>query len=107
MANYISGGVYTGLGTFKIGVGETGNYKLYGTITLPTIPEGEAANSQVVVTININGGSTLFTGNPGDKGFQLIHSATANDIFNVILTSAAAVDQPLNEIKTTISLSEI
>lgn len=107
MTNFHSRGTYNGLGTFPLGVTDTGVYNIQGNITLPKIPKGDTANSSVVVTININGGGTLYTGAAGAQGFNFTTSATANDIINVILTSAAAVDQGLNLIKTNVTISEI
>lgn len=106
-ANYTTNETFNGLGTFNIGVPEAGNYNIQGSITLPTIQGGDAADSQVVVTIKINSGSTIYTGPAGCKGFQTTHTASANDILNIILSSGAAVDQPINVIKTTASISEI
>lgn len=107
MANYLASGTFNGLGTFSFGVPAAGNFKIRGNISLPTIPEGESANSQVVVTIKINSGSTLYTGAAGDKGFEFSSAAAANDVFNVTLTSSASVDQGLNKIKLSMNLSEI
>lgn len=107
MANYSSNGTFNGLGTFNEGAPDTASYKLKASITLPTIPEGELTNSQVVATISINGGAAIFTSNPGDKGFEFKATANAGDVFNITLTSAALVDQGLNKIKTTFSISEI
>lgn len=94
----------TGLGTFALPITSTGQWNVKGKITLPSISEGNTVNSSIVVTMNINGGSTLYTGVAGAEGFETGSSATAGDTLNVILTSAATVDQGLNTVKTTISL---
>src|ERR1017187_6844474 len=99
---YSATGSFNGLTTVNLGVPITGNYSIQGNITLPTISEGELTNSQLVVTIKINGGTTIFTSNPGDKGFEVKHPMTAGDIFNVAFASAAVVDQTINCIRSTI-----
>jgi hypothetical protein len=92
----------TGLGTFGIIVQTAGLKTVSGTLTLPNINQGASADSAVVVTVNLNGGSTLYTGGAGATGFETQVSASAGDTINVILTSAAAVDQGLNVVKSTI-----
>jgi hypothetical protein len=101
--------VFSGLGTLAIQVPNVGTYSLQGNISLPSINQGATANSQVIVTINVNGGSTLYTGAAGAQGFVFlpITIASANSTVNVILSSATGVDQGLNLIKTTVSISEL
>jgi hypothetical protein len=86
-----------------------GTYELRGKITLPEISQGQLSNSQVVVTINVNGGSTIYTGAAGAQGFFIspLVIASALSSINIILTSSAPVDQGLDLIKTTASLSEL
>jgi hypothetical protein len=109
MANYSSNAVFNGLGTFNIGVPNIGTYTLNGTITLPVLDQGASANSQVVVTIAINSGSTIYTGPAGAEGFFIspLVIASANSIINITLSSSAAVDQGLNKIKSTVQVSEL
>ncbi len=109
MANYNISATESGLGTFPICAPNVGTYTLTGKITLPKISRGDVANSQVVVTVNVNGGGTIYTGAASADGFfiQPLVIASANSLVNVILTSAAAVDQGTNKIKTTITLSEL
>ncbi len=107
MANFFSRGTFSGLGTFDFSVPDTCNASIQGTITLPTIPEGSTTNSQVVVTVSINGGGAIYTGTAGAEGFYLTHSMTAGDIFHVTLASSAVVDQATNAIRSTIIVSEL
>jgi hypothetical protein len=98
---------FTGLGTFPTPISETPASRILnikGKVNLPNLIEGAAANSQVVVTMNLNGGATFYTGIPGAEGFETGVVAVAGDILNIILTSSAPVDQGLNVIKTTVSL---
>lgn len=106
MANYYARGISNGLVTYNMAVPEAGTYKLKGSIDLPTIPEGESTNSQVVVTITINSGSAVYTGPLGSKGFEFTSARSANDIFNITLSSSAPIDQGLNKIKLNLALSE-
>lgn len=94
---------FNGLGTCSFNVLDTGATNVKGKIALPNIIEGAPANSSIVVTCNLNGGATFYTGVAGAEGFATGCYATAGDIINVILTSAAAQDnQPLG-VKSTIS----
>jgi hypothetical protein len=92
-----------GLGTFSFSVLSTGYKTLKGKITLPSIIEGAPVNSQVVVTININGGSAIYTGAAGAEGFESGSYATAGQVFNVILSSSLPQDEQLVAVKSTIS----
>ncbi len=94
----------TGLGTFPVIVSQSKFYNIKGKISLPTIGAGSVADSAVVVTANVNGGSTFYTGTAGAEGFETGAVCNSGDTINVILTSAAAVDQGLNIIKTTLSI---
>jgi hypothetical protein len=98
---------FTGLGTFPMPIPVTppnSFLNIKGKITLPNIIEGATANSQVVVTMNINGGAAFYTGMPGAEGFETGTVAIAGNILNIILTSSLPSDQGLNVIKTTVSL---
>lgn len=109
MAQYRNTSTWNGLGTYTMSAPNAGTYTLMGKITLPKISQGDAVNSQVVVTININGGGTIYTGDADAEGFYIspLAIASANSLINIILTSAATVDQSLNVIKTTATLSEL
>lgn len=104
---YSATGTFNGLGTTNLGVPTAGNYEIAGSITLPTIPEGESANSQVVVTIAINGGGAIYTGPAGSKGYEVKTPLSANDVIHITLTSSAPIDQGLNKIKQTIVVVQI
>ncbi len=100
----------TGLGTiatFKADV--TGLYDVAGTITLPTVINGGVqpgqAPSALVVVVNKNG-SPAYTGFAGAEGFFAQVYCAATDVLTVVLSSSAPVDQGLNVIKTTVSMSE-
>lgn len=93
----------TGLGTISFQVLNTGPKTIVGTLTLPELTTGAPATSQVIVTVNLNGGSTLFTGIAGAEGFTSGGYASAGDVFNVILSSSLPLDNQLNTVKSTIS----
>src|ERR1035437_476058 len=94
---------FTGMGTFPMHVTTTGPKNVKGKIMLPNIIEGQAVNSQVVVTMNLNGGATFYTGLTGAEGFESGCFAHAGDTINVILSSALPADNSYNDVKTTIS----
>ena len=104
MSNYFKTKTCNGLGTFSFIADQAGARNIKGKITLPNLIEGNAANSQVVVTVNLNGGATIYTGNPGDESFATGAYAAAGDTFNVVLTSSQASDQGLLAVKSTISI---
>ncbi len=104
-SNYTVFSVQNGLGTFNYTLPFTGDYNIGGTLTLPLGGDG-SSGSQVIVTVKVNTSTTLFTGNIGNKGFEVGYSATAGDIINIVLTSSAAPDQQINAIKTSITLSQ-
>lgn len=107
MANNATRGVVNGLGTFNFGVPEVGTYNVHGTISLPTLATGSPANSQVVVTVTINSGATIYTGLAGEGGFDFNYAVPSdNSIFNITLSSSASIDQGLNVIKTTVTIAE-
>lgn len=98
----------TGLTTISIGIPAAAETPISGKISLPTITTGASGPSQCVVTITQtpNGGSptTIYTGQAGAEGFALIANCAALDTIAITTSSAAAVDQQLNVIKTTISV---
>ena len=102
---YIQGQSVSGLGTFKVGSPGPGTYNVTGTLVLPSFQEGNTGDSAVVVTVSLNGGSTLFTSLPGAQGFSTqVTSTSSSDQFYITLSSSAPVDQGLNIIRTTISV---
>lgn len=92
-----------GLQSVTFGIPEAGTFLVSAKLTLPTIPEGESTNSQVVVTINQNG-STVYTGPAGAKGCGFETTCLANDTIQVLLSSSAAIDQGLNVVRAVISV---
>lgn len=97
----------SGLITYSVTVPAAGSYPINGKLELPNIDQGQAANSAVVVTIVQNpsgSNTTIYTGAAGSRGFQLVANCSANDVLAITLSSAAAVDQPINAIKTSIAI---
>lgn len=106
MANYNQNAVYNGLGTFIIAtVPTTDNYTIQGKLDLPAISKGDSANSAVVVVVKKDS-TTIYTSAAGASGFSVNASLTAAQSISIVLSSAAAVDQGLNVIKTKVSISE-
>ena len=95
---------FTGLGTFTLYAPMAGYLTVSGKIQLNTIPQGDPVNSSVVVTINKNGGSTLYTGPAAAEGFFLRISCAIGDAINIILSSSNVVDQGPNQVQMTVSL---
>jgi hypothetical protein len=79
-----------------------GAFFLEGKISLPSINMGSGAASACLVTINQNG-APVYVGQAGAEGFKTDLSCALADVIAIVLTSAAAVDQPINAIKTTIA----
>lgn len=98
----------TGLRTVIVGIPDTASYRVNGTLTLPTIPEGSTENSEVVVTISQNPliGPTvvIYTGEPGAKGFTVMANCTAGDSLEIAITSSADVDQATDAVRTTLAI---
>lgn len=95
--------VFNGLGTFSFTAPEAGAFTVNGKITLPTLSGGATANSEIVVTVEVDS-SLVYTGVAGAEGFTCGIAPSAGDVVEIILTSAAAVDQGLNKIKTTVAI---
>lgn len=106
MANYNQETVFNGLGTKSVGVPESAAYFIEGRLTLPTIQNG-TDYTQVVLEVNINGGSAIYTGQPGDKGFYIKRNLTALDIINVVLSSSLVSDQQKNVVKMILVVGEL
>jgi len=101
---------FNGLNTLQAGVPSAGAYNIVGSLTLPSIPEGSSAQSQVVVTItqtpNLGSPTTIYTGVAGAKGFGVfLRQAAALDVFAITLSSSNAVDSALNAVSCTASVS--
>lgn len=94
---------FAGLGTLSITVPLAGAYFVKGKISLPTLSKGDSSPSALVVVVNQNG-SPVYTGQAGAEGFYVDISCAANDLIAMVFSSAAAVDQGLNVIKSTISI---
>jgi hypothetical protein len=98
----------SGLTTISVGIPAAGPTPVRGTLTLPGIQKGDAANSQVVVTVtqtpNMGSPTTIYTGMAGAEGFGFLANCAALDTLAITMSSAALVDQGLNVVKTTISV---
>jgi hypothetical protein len=106
MANFNMNSTTAGLGTIvTTQVPTTDIYEVSGKLTIPTITQGSASQSHVVVVVNVNG-SPIYTGLAGAEGFKTTAQCTAADIITVVLSSDSNVDKDLNVVKTTVSISE-
>lgn len=94
--------VFNGLGTLSVTIPAAGLIFFKGKISLPTIVDGGGASS-LVVTINQNG-SPVYTGAAGASGFETSFVCAASDVIAFVFSSAAAADQGLNVIKSTVSI---
>lgn len=104
MANFSQTLVFNGLGTLAVSSPIAGPLLIRGKVNLPQLPTGSTAPSAVVVTITQNG-PTVYTGLAGAEGFMAQLTVAIGDALTFVFSSAAAVDQPLNVIKSTIALS--
>lgn len=103
MAAFNQNLVFNGLGTLSLTVPVAGAYFIDGKISLPTMPKGDSAPSSCLVTINQNG-SPIYTGIAGAEGFYKTVTCAASDVLAMVFSSSAAVDQPLNVIKSVVSI---
>jgi hypothetical protein len=120
--SFIQSTSVTNLATHTIVIPTTDIYSFQGTLSLPNVvpsvvagPGGGAGtgsgggpqvSSQVVVTIKQNG-STIYTSNPGDRGFCLnAVSCVAADVITIIRSSSLAQDEQPNAIRMTLAISE-
>ncbi len=103
MARLVQQLVIEGLNSAQTSVQDAGKYALTCKISNPTVSKGDSANSAAVALVKQNG-STIFTSPAGAEGFNLTLTCAANDVIQVSLSSAAAVDQPLNVIKTSVAI---
>ncbi len=106
MANFSQSQTVSGLGTITINIPSAGRYGIDGKITLPRIASGDSSNSSVVVTISQTGAGVIYTGQADAQGFHINPFCAASDVISIVLSSAATIDNQLNVIKTTVSVSE-
>lgn len=104
-ANFYKDFTYGGLGTAcSHSVPEAGIYAVAGTLTCPGIAQGSSANSAVVCTVNKNG-SPVYASSAGAKGFHTDVNCAALDVITIVLSSALAIDNAPNAIKSTLTIS--
>lgn len=95
--------VNVGLDTMTYTVPTTGNYNVKFEVT-------EVPPSGLSVLVKDNG-STIFTAptigqSQSAQQFKFSFQATATHIITVVLASAAASDQPINNVKSIISIGQ-
>lgn len=93
---------FAGLGTYSVIVPTAGLYFVDGKISLPSVRDGDGKSACLAV-VNVNG-SPVYTGVAGAEGFKTDMICAAGDTVAVVLSSAAAADQPLNVIKSNIAI---
>jgi hypothetical protein len=107
--------VVGGLGTQTFNVVTAGLYTVSFKSFIPYQASGSSNNSSVTtggsslqVVINLNGTPELTIGSPSPTqaimGGSVVLQCAAADIITVVLTSAAAVDNAANAIKTIVNL---
>lgn len=98
--------VFNDLGTFTLLASApfAGLFEFDGKISLP-LPTG-SGQSSVLAVVKQNG-STVYTGIAGASGFNTSITCAAGDAITVVLSSSAAVDQPINTIKTVVAVSYV
>jgi hypothetical protein len=101
MANFNQNLVFNGLGSISFTIPIAGQYFFEGNISLPSIVGGSGPSS-VVVVVNQNG-SPVYTGVAGATGFRCDVLCAFDDVMQIVFSSAAAPDQVLNSVKSTIS----
>lgn len=102
MAQYAQNLVFQGIGTISVTVPFAGMYVVESKSSLPTLTNGGGV-SALVTTINKNG-SAQYTGTAGATGARTNFVCAAGDVIAVVYSSANAVDNALNAIKSTISI---
>lgn len=102
MATYDQNLVFNGLGTQSVTVPFVGVYFIEGHTSLPTLVGGGGA-SELLTTVNQNG-SPVYVGPVGAEGFKTQLNCAVNDVIDVVYSSSAAADQPLNVIKSNVSI---
>lgn len=105
MSNYYVNLTSNGLTTVSTVVPAANTYAIDGKISIST-PSNSGDKSALVVVINKNG-SPVYTGTAGSEGFYTTVACAASDTITIVFSSAAAADQGLNKIKSTISISQM
>ncbi len=93
---------FAGLGTYALIVPADGLYFVDGKISLPSVRDGDGM-SECLATINVNS-SPVYVGTAGAEGFKADFICAAGDEIEVVLSSSADADQPLNVIKSNIAI---
>lgn len=93
--------VRSGLGTSTLTIGSTGFYNLRFEVT-------ENIPSSLSIVVNQNGSpiytSAAFPADQSTLQFKLLMNCTATDVITVALSSAAAIDNQLNTVKSIITI---
>lgn len=90
----------SGQGTMTVGIPETNTFIVDGKLTVPALTEGSAQQTQVVATVKKNG-STMYTSNPGDRGFHVPIPCVANDVISIVISSSVASE---TRMRTTVAI---
>ena len=104
MNNFLFNLLFNGLGNISLTIPSAGEVSFNVQSSIPTLSQGSTANSALVIVIKQNG-STVYTGTAGSTGAQTSFVCAAADVIQFVFSSSAAVDQPLNAIKSVISVS--
>ena len=104
MANFNQNLEFCGLGTLSFTIPVAGPYFVEGHMSIPALSKGDTGASALLVVCNLNGGAAFYTGLAGAEGFKADFTGAVGDVLNMVFSSSAAVDQPLNVIKSQISL---
>lgn len=106
MPNYNISNSYVGLTPVVLPAApNTGQYTIQGHIRHPSISQGSAANSTVVITV-LQNATVIYTGSPGDNGFKVVMNLVQGDIVTVSPSSSSLVDQGKQSIRFGIQMWE-
>ena len=94
----------TGIGEFDYTTTATDTFTVRVRHTLPSTAGGNGSSS-LVTLVKVNS-TTKYTSNAGDNGLEIQVACTSGDTIKVITSSAAANDNVINAIKTTIMISQ-
>jgi hypothetical protein len=94
-----------GLTSYAVSVPVAGPYFMSWKIYLPTLTDGGGQSSVVMTIVNGTGPVTVYTGVAGAEGGSVSTPCAAGDVLTFTLSSAAAPDLGLNNVKATISIS--
>lgn len=95
-----------GLTSYSVSLPNAAPYTFDWKISIPTLTNGGGQSSVVMTITNVTQSTTIFTGIAGASGGSAVSSCAANDVVNLALTSAAAADLGLNNIKAVIAISQ-